>query len=149
MQEVRIRRAVEKDIPLLLKLLKQLFQIEGDFSFAPDRQQNGLEMMIDSQGAVIMVAENGETIVGMATGQVVISTAEGCNSLLIEDVVIADKYQRRGIGRKLLLAVGVWGEKKGAKRMQLLADKNNGPAANFYKKDKWVDTALICLRKYH
>jgi hypothetical protein len=31
--------------------------------------------------------------------------------------------------------------------MQLLADRNNINALDFYKKQKWAATQLICLRK--
>jgi ribosomal protein S18 acetylase RimI-like enzyme len=32
--------------------------------------------------------------------------------------------------------------------LQLLADKNNLPALNFYQKQGWQSTQLVCLRKH-
>lgn len=145
---MKIRPATALDIPELLELLKQLFHIEEDFEFSQDRQQKGLEMLIETDKGVIMVAEDEQAVIGMASGQLVISTAEGGYSLLIEDVVIKKYYQGNGLGSKLLSAVGSWGKENGANRMQLLADKNNSPAIDFYRKNSWMETALIGFRKY-
>lgn len=149
MSNVTFRQAVKGDISSMLQLLHQLFAIEEDFSFHPGRQQQGLELMIDSPGASIIVADNDDEIIGMATGQVVISSAEGAPALLVEDVVVARAWQRSGVGSDLIWTLGLWGEKHGAIRMQLLVDKNNVPALCFYKDNQWMETALICLRKYH
>jgi GNAT superfamily N-acetyltransferase len=149
MSSVTFRQAVKGDISSLLQLLHQLFAIEEDFTFHPGKQQKGLEMMIDSPGAIIIVAESNGEIIGMATGQIVLSTAEGGPALLVEDVVVTRTWQRNGVGGDLLYAVGAWGEKQGARRMQLLVDRNNVPAKCFYENNQWTETALICLRKYH
>ena len=85
----------------------------------------------------------------MATGQLLVSTAEGSLALLVEDVVVSSSHQGRGLGSALLQAAGDWGRASGAVRMQLLADMENDMALEFYKKQKWRKTQLICLRKYH
>ena len=38
-------------------------------------------------------------------------------------------------------------ECRGLKRLQLLADKNNGSALIFYQKQGWQAAQLVCLRK--
>jgi len=149
MSEVKIRKAIQKDIPSLLLLLQQLFSIEEDFTFVPDRQQAGLLLLLSKTNAIVVAAEKDDKIIGMATGQLVISTAEGGASLWIEDVVVDKQHQKRGIGSQLLLEVAAWGKEQGARRTQLLADKNNSTAIRFYKNNNWQQTALICLRKYH
>ena len=149
MSDVKIRKAIQKDIPSLLLLLQQLFSIEEDFTFVPDRQQAGLLLLLSKTNAIVVAAEKDDKIIGMATGQLVISTAEGGASLWIEDVVVDKQHQKRGIGSQLLLEVAAWGKEQGARRTQLLADKNNSTAIRFYKNNNWQQTALICLRKYH
>lgn len=142
-----IRPATQSDIPALLPLLEILFNIEEDFQFDPIRQKRGLEMLLMSEGAILLLAEIDKSVVAMVTGQLVISTAEGNHSLLIEDLVVLESYRHLGIGSKLLERVGQWGDTYGANRMQLLADRNNGPALSFYSKKNWQGTELICLRK--
>lgn len=149
MEGVIFRKAVRADISSLLQLLHQLFAIEEDFTFQPDRQQRGLQLLLESQDGVIIVAEKDNEVIGMATGQKIISTAEGAPALLVEDVVVTSMWQRSGIGSALIKEVGFWGKEQGAERMQLLADKNNEPALCFYRENYWHKTALICLRKYN
>ena len=129
-------------------LLKELFSIEEDFSFNEPAQRHGLSMMLgDKQNRCIMVAESEKQVMGMCSAQLLVSTAEGGLVALIEDVVVAESYQGKGTGKKLLLSIEKWAVEKGIKRMQLLADGNNVNALNFYKKQKWSTTQLICLRK--
>jgi len=132
----------------MVLLLRQLFAIEEDFSFDADRQLKGLELLLDSANGVIIVAVEKQAVVGMGSGQLVISTAEGGPSLLVEDVVVQPSRQGRGIGTRLLQTLGEWGAKRGAGRMQLLADRHNAVALDFYHRRSWQQTQLICLRKF-
>lgn len=143
-----IRPATKADIPALLSLLKQLFSIEVDFNFDTEKQQRGLSLLLESENAIIFAAEEESGVVGMVTGQLVISTAEGALSLIIEDLVVAPAMQNRGYGSLLLSTLAEWASGRGASRMQLLADQTNNPAIEFYVGTKWQRTQLICMRKY-
>ncbi|MBC2581827.1 GNAT family N-acetyltransferase [Clostridium sp. DJ247] len=143
-----IRKAQHNDIEMLVELLKVLFSIEEDFVFDEEKQRRGLRMMLqDQDNRCIFVAEFEQHIVGMTSGQILVSTAEGGISVLVEDVVIDENYRKQGIGRELLSAMESWAVEKGAKRLQLLADINNSSALVFYKKLNWSNTRLTCLQK--
>ena len=143
-----IRNAQHSDIQMLVELLKVLFSIEADFVFDEEKQMRGLEMMLqDQENRCIFIAEFDQQIVGMISGQSVVSTAEGGLSVWVEDVVIKQNYRGQGIGRELLSAIESWALQKGARRLQLLADINNSSALAFYKQMNWSDTKLICLQK--
>ncbi|MBW2663621.1 MAG: GNAT family N-acetyltransferase [Deltaproteobacteria bacterium] len=143
-----IRKAESSDIEQMVGLLKELFFIEEDFSFDERMQRNGLAMMLgDNEKCCIMVAVSGEQVIGMSSAQLLVSTAEGGMVALIEDIVVTKSYRGQGIGKKLLLSIEKWTNKKGAKRLQLLADKNNFSALGFYDQQNWAITHLICLRK--
>jgi GNAT superfamily N-acetyltransferase len=144
---ILIRSAVGKDVEAMVELLRQLFEIEQDFSFEPGRHERGLEMLLDDDRAALLVAELGDKVVGMASGQLVVSTAEGGWSLLVEDVVVVESYQHRGIGRELLAVLEVWGRANDATRLQLLADRGNDRGLAFYQNIGWDLTSLVCLRK--
>jgi GNAT superfamily N-acetyltransferase len=146
--EVIIRRAKFSDIPHLVGLLRDLFTLEADFEFDAGLQEQGLRLMIGfPETRCVMVAEIDQKVVGMCTGQLVVSTAKGGFSGLIEDMVIKKEYYNKGLGTCLLEAVEKWCNSSGAKRIQLLADKNNKKALRFYSKYGWQHTQLICLRK--
>lgn len=143
-----IRPARQQDVEQLVGLLHLLFSIEEDFSADTAKQRRGLEMMLAGAHSQVLVAEEKGETVGLCTGQVVISTAEGGPAILVEDMVVAEDYRGQGIGRLLLAGLIDWARRQGATRMQLLADRNNQPALDYYRHLGWQQTALHCWRLY-
>ena len=94
-----------------------------------------------------MVAECDDRVVAMCTAQLLVSTAEGALSALVEDLVVTAGMRGRGIGKRVLKAVETWARHHGVTRLQLLADRQNTRALGFYDKQGWTGTQLICLRK--
>lgn len=144
---VVIREAGTEDISALVELLELLFSLEADFMPDAQRQGYGLNLLHEDQRSCILVAEQKGRIVGMCTGQLVISTAEGGRSVLVEDVVVLPAERRQGIGTALIDSICRWAFDRGAERLQLLADCDNSYALEFYKKNGWETTRLICFRK--
>ena len=142
-----IRPARPADLDALVDLLRMLFSIEADFDFDAARQRQGLAMLLAHETAVILVAEAAGQVIGMCSGQLTISTAEGGFSLLVEDVVVAGPWQGKGVGRQLLAALEQWAADRKIARLQLLADRNNAVALGFYRKLGWQGTELICQRR--
>ncbi len=145
---ISVRKAQKDDIPHLATLLKILFSIEEDFTFNETKQRMGLQQLIDSESGCVLVAEHPGNIIGMCTGQLTVSTAEGGSALLVEDVVVAEEWRKQGVGRRLMDELGRWARSSGATRMQLLADRSNTGALGFYEHTDWKSTHLICLRKH-
>jgi GNAT superfamily N-acetyltransferase len=147
MKDVTITSANETDIPELIGLLGVLFAIEQDFTPDPDKQRRGLAALLASPGGYIAIArDQAARAVGMATAQLVISTAEGAPSAWIEDVVVREDWRGEGLGRSLLDAVLAWARGQGAVRAQLLADLDNAPALAFYDRLDWQPTRLGARR---
>lgn len=157
---VTIREAAERDLDALVELLGLLFSLEADFAIDAVRQRRGLEQMLparpgarsggaSSAGRLVLVADDAEAgrVVGMATAQVVVSTAEGGPALLVEDVVLRPEARGRGLGRALLERIEAWGRRLGATRLQLVADRDNAPALAFYAACGFHPTNLVCLRR--
>ena len=145
--KILIRRAREEDLTGLVFLLEVLFSIEKDFTFNVDKQQRGLRLLLQRPDTAVLVAERQGRIIGMCTAQLLISTAEGGLSALVEDVVILPAWQAQGTGKRLMEAVAEWSAFQGATRIQLLADRNNTRALGFYNRIGYRPTDLICLRK--
>ena len=141
-----MRAARHEELEPMVALLRLLFAIEADFRFDAARQRRGLGLLLQDDRARVLVARVNGRVVGMCTGQVVISTAEGGPALLVEDVVVAPDHRGRGIGRALLTALTDWARGRGVRRLQLLADRGNGPALAFYDRLGWRATALVCRR---
>lgn len=136
------------DVDRLVGLLRQLFELEADFHPDDARQRAGLRMMLDdAERRTVLVAERGGAVVGMVTAQLVVSTAEGAPSGLVEDMVVDVAERGRGVGAALLRAIEAWARARGATRLQLLADRGNAPALAFYARMGWAGTRLVCLRR--
>lgn len=143
-----ITSATAADIPDLIELLGVLFSIEQDFTPDTEKQRRGLAALLNSPlGHIAIARDNSGRAVGMASAQLVISTAEGTPSAWVEDVVIRDEWRGRGLGRTLLDAVLEWAKAQGATRAQLLADLDNTPALGFYDTLGWQATRLGARRK--
>lgn len=152
-EAIVIRPAVIEDIESLICLLETLFSVEEDFAIDRTRQRRGLEMMLNNGRGRVIVAETSPTaeaadgtVVGMCSGQLTISTAEGGPAVLIEDVVVLEDWRGQGIGERLMAGITAWARENEAARLQLLADRDNVPALDFYKYLGWQQTSLICLR---
>lgn len=145
---IRIRTAVQADIHRLADLLGELFSLETDFT--PDRQlqRRGLELLAGRQpdASLVLVAERSGVIIGMATVQTLVSTAEGGRVGLVEDVIVDRGHRGRGVGTLLIDAAVSWSKQQRLKRLQLLADRGNARALQFYSRRRWHCTELICLR---
>ncbi len=141
------RQAVAQDIPDMIELLRQLFTIEKDFNFYPEKHLVGLWMLFQSQSSKIFAAEKEGHLVAMCTLQIIISTAEGAKVGMLEDLVVDESCRHEGAGALLLEVATDWAKKSGLKRIQLLADKYNMPALNFYHKYNWTTTNLVDFRK--
>jgi GNAT superfamily N-acetyltransferase len=145
--EVVVRPARVADLPAMKGLLAELFAIETDFKVDGQKQERALRMIIERPSAAAWVAEENGKVVGMITAQTVVSTAEGGESVWIEDVVVTRDRRRTGIGRKLVDAVARWCEGRGIVRMQLLADGANDCAFEFYQRRGWDRTRMVAFRK--
>jgi ribosomal protein S18 acetylase RimI-like enzyme len=144
---MKIRQATDADIGAMTHLLDQLFSIERDFEPDAGRQGRGLGMLLERADACVVVAERQGEVVGMATMQTLISTAQGGHVGLLEDLVVDASCRGRGIGKAMVNRLLDWAAAKGLTRVQLLADRNNQPALAFYQSQDWSVTDLIALRK--
>lgn len=148
--DIIIRPARTGDIPRMADLLGELFSLEADFTPDRERQELGLGILAGRQRgtSLVLVAERRGIVIGMATVQMLISTAQGGRAGLVEDVVVDRVHRSEGIGTRLLGGLKDWARERQVTRLQLLADRDNIRAMQFYQADGWSTTSLVCLRKY-
>ncbi len=145
---VNVRPATPTDLPVLLVLLEQLYSIEEDFKFEIEKQTFGLMGIMSSSNGQIFVAEVDGEILGMCLSQVIISTAEGAKSAWVEDVVVRESCRGFGVGSKIMEAVDNWARENGIARLQLLADRDNNPALQFYLKHDWQEMNMKAFKRF-
>lgn len=146
---ITVRNARVEDVEAMVVLLKQLFTIETDFKIDIGRHRRGLILMLEGCGKhrCVKVAESDGMVIGMGTAQLLISTAEGNVVALLEDIVVESQWRGQGIGRQIMAALEGWCLERGVTRLQLLADRTNFSALDFYDRNGWFPTKMICLRR--
>lgn len=142
-----IRKAGAGDLDALSGLLQVLFALERDFSFEAVKARRGLRLLLEREEALLLAAEADGEVVGMCSVQTLISTAEGGPVGMVEDLVVAEGWRGHGIGRMLLTEAEDWAASRGLTRLQLLAERENHAALDFYDRLGWSATHLAVRRK--
>lgn len=149
MEKIKINIAEVTDIEALADLLFILFTQEADFE--PDRQNQikGLQILIEdpNKGFVLSAKANGK-IVGMVSVLRVVSTAEGAEVGILEDMVVSPSHRGLGIGSSLLAAAIERAKAGKLKRITLLTDLSNLRAIEFYQRAGFVQSAMTPMRLY-
>lgn len=145
---VKIDFATADDLPQLANLLDELFTLESDFRPERDKQLNGLQLILDnpSLGRLFVLRIAGK-VAGMANALITVSTAEGGRVLLLEDVIVRREHRGGGLGRRLVEYVQDWAREQGMTRVTLLADRDNQPALDFYRKLGFENSNMTVLRR--
>jgi len=144
---VRTATATLPDVPALATLLGELFSQETEF--APDvaAQRRGLARIISNPDVgIILVAKDGDTVLGMVNILFTISTALGERVAILEDMVVSARLRGSGIGRRLLDHAIAVARENDCKRITLLTDRTNQSAQRFYGRCGFVPSPMIPLR---
>ena len=137
-----IRAAQPKDIPAMVGLLGQLFQIEKDFFPDPEIQALGLSELLQSKAAVLVLEADGQ-VWGMVSLQPLVSTALGGIVGVLEDLVIHEDHRGQGWGELLLEEITKEAKTRGYHGIKLMADRGNAGALRFYGRLGYYATNLI------
>lgn len=137
-----IEAAQEADLPQMASLLEVLFAIETDFTFDYEKQLHGITQLFHYEGTDLIVAKDGDKVVGMVTMQRLISSAAGDFIGQIEDLVVLEEYRKSGIGSRLINKIRFIAQNRGYKRIQLAADIDNENALEFYTRRGFSRTHL-------
>ncbi|MES2183499.1 MAG: GNAT family N-acetyltransferase [Pseudomonadota bacterium] len=144
---MRIEPARTADVPALCDLLHLLFTQEPDFS--PDRaaQARGLHRILERpEAGCILVARQGGAVVGMVNLLYTESTALGARVAMLEDVVVAQDRQGRGIGSRLLQGAIATARAEDCRRITLLTASDNVAAHRFYRRHGFAGSAMLPMR---
>lgn len=145
---MQVTPATLADLPALCELLDCLFTQEAEFSPDRDAQLRGLRRIVDDpEVGTILVARDGDAVLGMVNLLWTVSTALGARVALLEDMVIAAAARDRGLGGALLEAAVDHARERGCRRITLLTDADNTRAQAFYRRHGFVASPMLPFRR--
>jgi GNAT superfamily N-acetyltransferase len=131
----RIERATERDVPLILRLIKDLAEYERMSSDVTATEQGLRDTLFGAHPAAeVIIAYDGEQPAGFALFFHNYSTFLGKPGLYLEDLFVVPEFRGRGYGRELLQELAAIAVERGCGRFEWTVLDWNEPAIGFYKK---------------
>lgn len=152
---MNIRKAKSEDLDPILNLNKALFDYEMQFSDQynldwtySETGKNYFRDRIQSESAIVLVAEENETIIGYIVCYINKYSFRRVNPIAeLENMFIDEKYRREGVGKILIQEVKEEAKKKGVKRLKVEALAKNNKALKFYESQGFEDFEVILETK--
>jgi len=137
-QMAKIRLATEEDIPHILDLYRELAirlsRVEMSWSPSPDDCRRVFAEICADPRHELLVAEYQGQVVGTVVLLVVPNLSHSATPwALVENLIVAQKYRRRGFGKLLLEYVIARAKEKGCHRIELCSDKRRKEAHRLYR----------------
>lgn len=132
-KEFKLRKAEEKDVPLILSLIKEIAVYEKMLDDVVATEESIMESIFIRKDAEVLIGEfNGEPI-GYALYFFNYSTFLGRAGFYLEDIYIKSEYRGKGIGKEIFKVLGKIAYERGCKRMEWSCLNWNEPSIKFYK----------------
>lgn len=142
-----VEEAKSSDIESLIDLLALLFSQEAEFAPKRDLQRAGLSMILeDASIGTLLVLKKDETVIGMVSLLLSISTALGGKVAFLEDMIVTPLWQGKGGGTMLVKHAIAYAQKCSCKRITLLTDASNHAAHRFYRQLGFKNSLMQPMR---
>ena len=146
---VRISRATERDVPLIVQLIRELAEYER----APNEAVATVEGMTEAlfgeiPQAEVLIAHFDDKPAGFALFFYNFSTWTGKRGIYLEDIFVRPEMRRHGVGAALFRELASIAVDRGCPRLEWAVLNWNELAINFYKKigaaakDDWTTFRL-------
>jgi GNAT superfamily N-acetyltransferase len=135
MTNLRIEQATEKDVPLLLTLIRGLAEYErlSDRVSATEERLRA-SLFGERPYAEAIIAYDNDRPVGYAIYFFTYSSFQGLPGLYLEDLFVLPDARGSGIGRRLLAWLAKLAVERGCCRIEWAVLNWNEPAIKFYRK---------------
>jgi len=130
----RIERATERDVPLILRLIKDLAEYERMSDEVVATEQGLRESLFGARPAAeVIIAYAGDTPAGFALFFHNYSTFLGRRGLYLEDLFVLPAFRSRGVGRRLLSYLARLAVERKCGRLEWWVLDWNESAIRFYQ----------------
>jgi GNAT superfamily N-acetyltransferase len=143
--DVRLERATERDVPVILALIKSLAEYERMAGHVvADEALVHASLFGPAPSAEVVVARAGGEAVGFAVWFHSYSTFLSRRGLYLEDLFVVPEWRGRGVGRALLVYLAQVAVERNCGRMEWSVLNWNETAIGFYRSlgakpmDEWT-----------
>jgi GNAT superfamily N-acetyltransferase len=135
---VRIEKASEPDVPLILSFIRKLAEYERKSHEVVSTEENLRDALFGERPvaeALLAYTPAGSTdeAVGFVLYFETYSTFRGCRGIFLEDLFVEPKHRGKGFGIALLAATARLARERGGWLQWLVLDWNE-PAVEFYRR---------------
>jgi ribosomal protein S18 acetylase RimI-like enzyme len=145
LSNLKIRRADESDMPLLLMLAEQFM---SEVEATREKRMEILRKALRNPDYELVVAELNGATVGFIDQWIIHDFAHGAKLSYIQNLYITSKHRREGIGSRLLEEIIRSAEKKGVLEIHVVTEFENKPAISLYRKHGFVEESLQLEREF-
>ena len=134
MDNVKVRTSSNKDIPILLGLLYDLGRSKPKKDADVETFRKLVTKYVKDSDKTILVAELGDMkIIGMVSVMFLSRLNQSTLEMYIPELVVLQKYQKQGIGKKLINSCIVLAKEKKCHRIRLESGNQRKESHEFYE----------------
>ena len=135
MNDIVVRKAKKSDLPAIKRLLAELVNAMDDTECIDMRVAPRLwERLLRDARSRFLVAAAGGTPVGLIHFTIRQTVLHRSPSGMIDELVVSNDYQRKGIGTQLVLAAIETCRQLGCCEVEVSTERTNLKARRFYRK---------------
>jgi GNAT superfamily N-acetyltransferase len=133
-EKIRIERAEENQVPLILYFIRQLAEYEKLLHLVEADEARLRESLFGpAPSAEVLIAHLGEQAAGFAIFFQSYSTFAGRPGIYLEDLFVEPKFRGFGIGKALLVHLAKLTRQRGGARLEWSVLNWNEPSIQFYR----------------
>jgi ribosomal protein S18 acetylase RimI-like enzyme len=140
----RIERATERDVPLILTLIRNLAEYERLAQAVVATEDTLRDSLFVKRAAEVLIGYAGDEPAGFAVFFQTFSTFLGVPGMYLEDLFVEPGFRRQGLGAALLSHLAKLAVERGCGRLEWSVLAWNDLAISFYDKlggrrmDEWA-----------
>ena len=144
MKDILIREATKSDLPTIGKLLEDLTDAMDDTQGIDiGIAIKTCEYLLDDASSYFLVAAMEGTPVGFINFTIRQTILHRSSSALIDELVVVEEYQGKGVGKQLVLAALEKCKQLGCCEVEVSTEKTNLKAREFYKKCGFEERGML------
>lgn len=144
MNNIYIRKATEADLPIIEKLMIELIEsMDNTEGFDKNMVSENYRNLLNDVNSHILVAETSGTVIGFINFTIRRTLLHPALSGLIDELVVANSYRGKGVGKQLIYAAIEKCKQLGCCEVEVTTEFTNTNARTFYKRCGFKEMGVI------